>query len=140
MTAIRPKWIVITSLLVGLIVIQYLNFTGFCYRQCRYYSDHDLMDIVSKYGRQRYRNVHTINYSSLDDLIASNPNYCKIYRWGHRLASDGVWTRVFGWHIVYVLLGYKIRSQPPNNYLSIDASVNACGFIVESSSSVQSRD
>jgi hypothetical protein len=123
---------------VGLFaLIQYLNFTGFCYRELRYHSDQELIDAAVKYSLKYNKfDPGRLRYSSLAEFYDANPKCCKVHRWGHDLV-DGLWTRLFGWHVTVVELKYKIRRQGPKDRFSADVALMACGGVVESWSDVQ---
>jgi hypothetical protein len=124
---------------VGLFaLIQYLNFTGFCYRELRYHSDQELIDAAVKYSlKYNEFDPGRLRYSSLADFYAANPKCCRIYRWGHHLLDDGLWTRLFGWHTTLVTLDYKVAPQGPKDTFSAGVVLMQCGGVVDFWSSVQ---
>jgi hypothetical protein len=118
---------------VGLFaLIQYLNFTGFCYRERRYHSDQEITDAAVRYSL-KYNEYYPdlIKYASLADFYAANPKCCRIYRWGNHLIEEGLWPRLFYWHITLVTLRYKIRPQGPKDTFSADVYLMPCGGVVD---------
>jgi hypothetical protein len=120
-------------------VPQFLNFTGFCYGEGRYYSDEEFIDIAIKYNLSRLDSIKgPLNYKkprvyrSPRELIEQNPNCCLIYRWGGGdPAADGIWGRIVGFYIVVADIWFKANdsndSTANDNYYNSLVSMNAEG-------------
>jgi hypothetical protein len=119
-------------------IVEYLNFTGFCYADKRYHSDQDLIDfaitrglnfVSELHGSELYGSGEPIKYSSLAQFHHINPECCVLHRWGHRDLEEGVWVRSFGWYIAVVEIWYQIKPTGPNQFYNVTVFMNACGAI-----------
>jgi hypothetical protein len=129
--------LVMTGILlaIGLGVIEYLNFTGYCYAEARYLGDHELIKAVIANALKHVPDTPEITrYSSVDDLLARNPDCCAVHRQDRGVFEGllpGTWVRSFGWYIAAVEVVYRYRETPSMNYLDSFTLVNACGSIGE---------
>jgi hypothetical protein len=136
MHAMKSGLVVIGIVLaIGLSVIEYLNFTGYCYAEARYLSDDELIKAVIANALRHVPDTAEItHYSSIDDLLAKNPDCCAVHRQDRGVFEGllpGIWVRTFGWYIAAVEVAYRYRETPSMNYLDSFTLVNACGRIGE---------
>ena len=128
-------------LLVPLVLFEYLNFTGFCYGQGRYYSDEELVDAAITYNLSKYGSDPAIKkrYESIGELGRQNPECCTIHRYGH-WSLDPIWVRAFGFYIVVVEVWYRVNetSGAASFYDSL-VSFDACGKIVDTTGILESH-
>jgi hypothetical protein len=121
--------------LCGLAVLQYLNFTGFCYGAGRYLSDQELLDLAieSKLARQSVGNPETNRlYKSVEEFRSQNPQCCELVRTGHEII-DSIISRLFGFYVSVARLHYKANESPEiDNYYAADISMSACGRVLKS--------
>jgi hypothetical protein len=126
------------GLLCALAVIEYLNFTGFCYADKRYHSDQELIDLaitrglkfVSELqGSEIYGSGEPIEYKSLAQFHQINPECCVLHRWGHSDLEEGLWVRAFNWYMVVAEIWYRIKSTGPNQFYRVTVFMNSCGVI-----------
>ncbi|MBU6462094.1 MAG: hypothetical protein KGK01_05595 [Bradyrhizobium sp.] len=122
-------------LAIGLSLIEYLNFTGYCYAEARYLNDDELTRIAIADALKHVPDtVGIVHYSSVEDVLAKNPDCCAVHRQHRGLFEDllpGTWVRAFGWYIAAIEVAYRYRETPSLNYLDSFTLVNACGRIGE---------
>jgi hypothetical protein len=123
----------LAAFLFVLVLVQFLNFTGFCYRQARYYSDKEFILIAAnidlgRHGPNKERNKA---YESAGDLVAQNPNCCHVYRWGHYFIEMPFVARAVGFYYAAVQVWYRIRDDGVEQFYDSHVIVNACGEIIE---------
>src|SRR6266478_3225607 len=94
------------AILCTFTLIEYLNFTGFCYAQRRYFGEQELVDFAIK------REI----YGSVEDFHKVNPNCCILYRWGHPDLAEGIWVRSFGWYISVAEIWYRLSTKSPSKF------------------------
>ena len=117
----------IFGLVAGLSLIQFLNFTGFCYRDLRYYSDQEFKDaaVRSILSDQAKRASSQQYFPSIREFYNDNPDCCRIYRWrDDPLVS--LWARVFGWYVVLIDVIYRLPWYAENRYFNANAYADAC--------------
>lgn len=106
-------------LIVFLIIFGTLNYKGFCFKQVRYLSDEEKLNIaivrIGDINRKKPRcwsshgkSVKSINrnydecvvpYSSIEEFLQANPVCCKLLKPGDYFddsGGPGPWTRLFG--------------------------------------------
>lgn len=136
MQAIKSLLLVTAIVLaIGLSVIEYFNFTGYCYAEARYLSDDELIEtVIAGFLKHVPDTAEIVQYSSVEDVLARNPDCCAVHR-RHRGVFEpllpGIWVRTFGWYIAAVEVAYRYRETPSMNYLDSFTLVNACGRIGE---------
>jgi hypothetical protein len=112
-------------------LIQFLNFSGFCYREMRYLPEGELINIavvlnLSKHDPKSERNKM---YVSLANFFEENQNCCKLYYRNQLIAPLA---RVFGVYEMVVNVNYKISDTSIKyKYYDSDVLINACGRVVE---------
>jgi hypothetical protein len=123
----------LAALLFVLVIVQFLNFTGFCYRQARYYSDREFILIAANFNLRRHGSNEERNkaYQSADDLLSQNSNCCHVYRWGHYFIEMPLIARVVGFYYAAVQVWYRIRDDGVEQFYDSHVIVNACGEIIE---------
>jgi hypothetical protein len=116
-------------------VIEYLNFTGYCYAQRRYLKDEELIEIAASYNlRFSNEGPNAIRYSAGPALVEQNPNCCVVHRTEGGPFDElmsGNWVRTFGLYTVVVEIWYRLKVSPPKNYLDSFVAMNACGKVAE---------
>jgi hypothetical protein len=122
-------------LAIGVSLIEYLNFTGYCYAETRYLSDDELIRaVIANALKHTPDTVGTIHYSSIEDVLAKNADCCAVHR-EHRGIFEpllpGRWVRIFGWYVAAVEVQYRYRKMTSTNYLDSFTLVSACGGIGE---------
>jgi hypothetical protein len=128
-------WMVATAVLgVALAVLQYLNFSGFCYEQGRFYSDRELEDIAI---REQMKLQDSSNpernhvYKSAEDFRAENPGCCRVFRSGNML-PDSILVRIVGWYVSDTEVAYRANdSRGKYSFYLSDTFMNACGKRLE---------
>jgi hypothetical protein len=119
-------------------IVEYLNFTGFCYADKRYHSDQELIDFaISRglnfvgelQGSEIYGSGERTVYESVAQFHQVNPNCCELHRRGHPDLEEGVWPRVFGWYIAVAEIWYRIKSTGQNQFYHVTVFMNSCGAV-----------
>jgi hypothetical protein len=108
------------------ILVESLNFTGFCWEKMTYYNDHDLIDAAVQNDLKFYdpnSGPLTKKYNSLGDFHRINPNCCVLYRWGHGYASD---FRIVGLYRVVVDAWFRSQDNGPVPFYQSLTVLNAC--------------
>jgi hypothetical protein len=122
------------AILLAVTSAEFLNFTGFCWADLRYYSDRELINAAIGYELRMNEAADYVKdrkrYQSLEEFLAVNRDCCRVYRWGHPLELDGVWVRVFGWYIAVVNILYRLRDDGPRQFFDRYSFVNACGKVM----------
>lgn len=134
MTRIKPGIVVIALLAVALAVVQYLNFSGFCYEHGNFYSDRELEDIAIR-AQMKFQDPNNPErnhvYKSVEEFRAENAGCCRVYRSGHALPNS-ILVRIVGWYVSDTEVAYRAndsRGKYPF-YLS-DTFMNSCGKRLE---------
>jgi hypothetical protein len=126
---------VFAALFVILAIIEYGNFTGFCYPQSRWLSDADLIQHAIQYNLQKQpKEAGVIEYGSVEAFLARNGNCCLIFRRDRgefENILDPIWMRVFGWYVLVVDVWYQFKETGPNNFIQSDVAMNSCGDFLE---------
>jgi hypothetical protein len=134
----HPWFIALFALLLCAVsLLEFLNFTGFCYSQQRYLTDDDFflaakkrtLDSLKIYPGQ-------IVYDSVEALDRANPRCCKIDREGGDPQES--WARAFGWHVVDVEVRIKANDQLDKPYYRTTVSLSSCGRVLASFSNFES--
>jgi hypothetical protein len=133
---IRVRTVVEAALLgSALALVQYLNFSGFCYSQVRFLPDSELLARAIQYDLKNPPiGEGQISYASIDEFLTRNPNCCLLHRHGGSLLDgilDGPWVRIFGWYIAVADVWYKFREDGPRNYYHSAIAVDSCGKVRE---------
>jgi hypothetical protein len=114
-------------------LLEYLNFTGFCYSQARYYRDEELIDAAIRWNIARYGSDPAIKkrYESIGEFKGQNPECCSVSKYGH-WSLDPIWVRLFGFYIVVVEVWYQVAEAAPgtDSFYNSLISFDACGKIV----------
>lgn len=129
------RWVLLGAVCAPIGTLEYLNFTGFCYGEGRYYSGNELIN------RAVQRNISTSKigsrtmdeeYATADEFRQENPDCCIIHQWGHPFL-DPIWVRIFGFYVVIVEVWYRLADQYDPNYgfYHSEISINACGKILK---------
>ena len=143
MTSRRLVYSIGVAILGTLALIEYLNFTGFCYAQRRYLGEQELIDFAIKraihFSDLVTRDVQEREvYNSIEDFHKVNSNCCILYRWGHPDLEEGIWVRSFGWYISVAEIWYRLSARPPNEFFHAYVFLSACGDIKRVGGSVAS--
>jgi len=142
----KPRYmmyLVGVAILCTFTLVEYLNFTGFCYAQRRYFSEQELVDFAIKqvihFSDLVTSQVHDREvYGSVEDFHKLNSNCCILHRGGHQDLEEGVWVRSFGWHISVVEIWYRLSAEPPNEFFHASVFMSACGEIKRIGGSIAS--
>jgi hypothetical protein len=127
----RPGRYVLLVFLTVLAVVQFLNFTGFCYSQGRYYSDQDVLDLAIAHTVTPKDPERSKLYSSAQEFRDQNPNCCILHRWGDPLL-DPIWVRFFGFYVAVADIWFKAPdAQSIYGFYNSFVPVNACGRILK---------
>jgi hypothetical protein len=121
------------AILVGFLGIQFLNFTGFCYRDMRYYSSLELIDRAIAYRIQGTPRANVKAYASVREFHELNPNCCALHAWGPDLFQYPIFLRGFGFYRAVADLWYRYSDTDPTYpfyqaYISLDACGGYAGF------------
>jgi hypothetical protein len=119
-------------IIIGTAVIEYRDYTGYCFADRRFLSDSELIDVAitqelrmnesSNYVRDRK------TYPALRDFHAENPNCCTVFRRGHPLMQEG------GSDVIGVEVDYQLRNGGSERYRHSFSFITACGFVLRRSS------
>jgi hypothetical protein len=120
------------AILVGFLGIQFLNFTGFCYRDMRYYSSLELIDRAIAYRIRGTPRANVKAYASVREFHELNPNCCALYARGPYF-EDTTLFRVFGFYRAVAEIWYRYSDTDPTYpfyqaYISLDACGGYAGF------------
>ena len=131
----RVMAVVFAALFAALAIIEYGNFTGFCYAQSRRLSDADLIQHAIQYNLQKQpKGTGVIEYGSVEAFLARNGNCCVVFRRDRgefENVLDPIWIRVFGWYVLVVDVWYQFKETGPNNFIQSDVAMNSCGDFIE---------
>jgi hypothetical protein len=131
----RAAAVVFAALFVMFAIIEYRNFTGFCYSQARWLADADLIRHAIRYNLQKQpKGAGVIEYDSVEAFLARNGNCCVIFRRDRdefENVLDGTWVRVFGWYVLIVDVWYQYKETGPNNFIQSDVAMTSCGDFLE---------
>ena len=115
--------------------VEFLNFTGFCYADMRYYSSEELIDRAIadriRVHTPSYPDVKT--YASVREFREANPNCCVLNVWGRDLFSDPIFLRIFGYYRATADIWYRYSDTDPKYpfyqaYIHLDACGGYSGF------------
>jgi hypothetical protein len=115
-------------------VIEYFNFTGFCYSQRRWLGNQELINAAIKYELSHVRGPYALgalSYSSLDEFKELNPQCCDLDRSGNNPALDGKWVRSLGIYNAAIHLHYRFRQTGQQQFWFETLFVNACGRFLD---------
>jgi hypothetical protein len=116
--------------LVGMSAVQFLNFTGFCYRDMRYYSSQQLIDRAIAYRIESHTPAFpdVKSYASVREFHQLNPNCCVLNVWGPDLFQNPWLARIFGFYRVTAELWYRYSDTDPKYpFYAASISLDACG-------------
>lgn len=129
--------LVLVLAVVGVLaVVEYLNFTGYCYSQKRYLTDEELIDfaipqVIGFANLVTSEVQNRLTYNSVEDFHQHNLNCCGLHKWGHADADDGIWVRAVGWYISVAEISFRLSDQPSAKYFDATIFFTACGEIKE---------
>ena len=118
---------------VPLLAFEFLNFTGFCYRDMRNYSSLELIDRAIGYrGIEGTPDGQVKAYASVREFHELNPNCCALYA-RSPYSEDMTFFRVFGIYRIVAELWYRYSDTDPKYpfyqaYISMDACGGYAGF------------
>ena len=136
---LRRKFIILGVVVCGIGLFEYLNFSGFCYRERRYLRDEDLLNIAVRHAIARIdRIADHVTYNSIEEFYAVNPNCCRIYKEGHWILPEGIWVRAFGWYVSVARVWYKVKEASPRNFYDALISLDACGKVLQMDGTLES--
>jgi hypothetical protein len=118
--------------LMSVALIQFLNFTGFCYGQRRYLSDKELIEAGIAYQMNNTREYYSqgaIKYSSKENFIQLNRGCCFLTRDGHPGLDLEIWGRIFGWYYAVVEIWYRLKNEGAQQFWYEYVYVDACGKV-----------
>jgi hypothetical protein len=136
----RPTVVVTSLLLVSLLsvaaVLGYLNATGYCYSQSRYFADAELMRSAIGYAISKPEKGGK-SYKSIQEFQELNPDCCILRRYD---PPRSLWpvignsntqfqAALFGNYLVIADLHYRAQNEGPTPYMSEYVGVNACGQV-----------
>jgi hypothetical protein len=131
----RRAAIVLAVLCGGaLAIVEYLNFTGFCYPQRRYLSSDELIASAVKESLRRHTPVPNSPgqkaYASLEDFYQQNSNCCEINRWSSSGLASPVWARALGYYEALVSTVFRTaEGDGADNFHVSMTAVDSCGGI-----------
>lgn len=124
-------------------VIEYLNFSGFCYAKGRYLSDDELIRSAIEYSlKQQPSEASNIRYDSVEEFISRNSDCCVIRkenRGEFENVLDGRWIRLIGVYVLVIDVWYQFKEAGPNNYYDSSIAMTSCGNVTERHRSLSSR-
>jgi hypothetical protein len=115
-------------------LIEYLNFTGFCYRQGRYLGEQELVNFAIEQAIH-FGDLVTTDvtgrqvYSSIEEFRRINPKCCILHKRGHPDLEEGIWVRIFGWYISVAEIWYRLSAQPSAEFFRAYVFMSACGEV-----------
>jgi hypothetical protein len=111
-------------------VFEYLNFSGYCYSECRYLSDRELIEKAVQYNLKNPPGVGGVTqYASLDEFFAMNADCCFLERGGHETLQEGTWVRLFGWYVAVADIWYRLGDVGLDAYYNSLVALNSCGQV-----------
>ena len=118
----------------ALLLVEYLNFSGFCYPQRRYLSSDDLIASAVKDSMRRHAPVPNspsqIGYASLEDFNRQNHNCCDINRWSTSGLAGPVWGRTLGYYEALVSITFRTaEGDGADNFYTSMTAVDSCGGV-----------
>jgi hypothetical protein len=122
------------ALICAIVLVEYLNFSGFCYSERRYPSDAELIARAIAYNLERHSpdSSRSKMYASLDDFYRENPKCCEILRWSSGPFGNPLILRLFGVYESLVDIAYRINDGGGvDNFYGSMTIVNSCGKILE---------
>jgi|1185.fasta_scaffold81577_2 hypothetical protein len=127
---------IVIALLGGgaLVVVEYLNFSGFCYAQSRYLSPEELTTAAIKENLRRHSPEPNSSrrkiYESIEDFHRQNADCCEINRWNVGSLGVPIWLRLFGYYEVAVSIVYRVNDfGGVDNFYASTTIVDSCGGI-----------
>lgn len=138
-TGFRSKtwlWIGLTAgACVGtLALVEYLNFSGFCYQQRRYLTERELLTAGIQFFVNRQDSQtedRDVVYSSPSDLLNKNPGCCRLEQ-ETAATNTPILDKILGPMVRDVRVYYLAnRSKRIDNYYDALVSVDSCGSIRE---------
>ena len=135
---LRRRHTIVRMLAAGMLsigaVVEYLNFSGYCYPQGRWLGDQELVEAAIKYELTHVRGAYeltAVSYESPAAFQQENAGCCRLDRSGKHPMLDGKWTRVLGMYVAAVDLWYRFRRKGPEQFWYETVFVNACGHFLE---------
>ena len=113
----------------ALIVVETLNYSGFCWSRLRHYSDQELIDIAVRMELKYYswEGPFSRKYESLNELYEQNQNCCSLYRWTHGMISD---LRFLGIYEAVVESWFRTQTDGLLQFYKSEIFLNSCGNIL----------
>src|SRR5882757_1679906 len=116
-------------------LVEYLNFSGFCYSKQRYLSDAQLMASAIQNNLTRHSpgvdSSRRKMYASIEDFYRQNQACCGIHRWNTSPFGSSLFFRLFGHYEVLVSIVYRINDGGGvDNFYGSDTIVDSCGSVL----------
>jgi hypothetical protein len=128
----RPLLVIVLVLAAAFGLVEYLNFSGFCWSERRYFSDRELIDRAILFDLKALEDTDYIKdrkrYGSLDEFYAANPDCCRLVRGEHHLRAEADW-RWLGGYTAVAEVFYRLRDAGPRQFFYRYSLVSACGSV-----------
>jgi len=117
--------------LVTIGLVMFLNFTGFCYSELRYYSDQAFIDTAVRHELESASESSegAKTYASIDQFYRENRNCCVIHKWDPGPRSGSIWFRSFGWYIARVDVWYRRYEKRDDQFWMSQSFLSACKVV-----------
>jgi hypothetical protein len=122
-------------LLFCIAAFEYLNFAGYCYRDKRFFTDHELIAVAASrevmINKAYAQFEQRITYESPEALMARNPDCCLVTRSDTTLLQESTWSRIFGSYVLLVEVMYRAKENGDKPFYSDVHFLSACGEILD---------
>lgn len=122
---------IVCAAFIVLGVVQYFNFSGFCYPMARWFSDRELLDVavLRTLRNQGPNSLRSKQYSDIESFYRQNQHCCEISRWDTNLAEPFI-LRLFGFYTAVASIHYRSSYIPSvDSFYDSIVLLNACGKI-----------
>jgi hypothetical protein len=120
-------------------LMEYLNFTEFCYGEGRYLGDQGLIDATIRYEIEHlppnYLSKDIKKYASVAEFHEVNPNCCDLTKWGDPAIRTwdrrfAIWARrILGVELLIVKLRYRFKDDGQQQFESAHYLIDSCGQV-----------
>jgi hypothetical protein len=133
----RPIAVVLLAVVAcAVALIQFLNFSGFCYPQQRWLSDTELITSAITNNLARHSaeigSLRSKMYSSIEEFHQQNSNCCVLERWNTGPFGSPIFLRFLGVYEALVDIIYRVNDGGGvDNFYGSMTLVNSCGAVLE---------
>ena len=127
---------IVVLVIAAVAVVEYLNFSGFCYPQRRYLSSNELIASAIQDNLRRHSPAPNATrrkmYVSLEEFYQQNPDCCELSRWDTGPFGNSVLLRLLGHYEALVNIVYRINDGPgEESFYGSMTLVGSCGAVHE---------